>query len=231
MKRSIGTFLASTVLGAMVASPILNATAGPALEIPDVSGLAVSGAQGHSKVDRSRFPSSGSVDIVVQLSEAPLALANGENSHRLGGVMNRNEQIAHSAKVHEQQDGLLSKIVALGGTEIGRVRIAYNAAIVRVDASKLEAVAALPGVMTVRPVGEYKLSLSETVPYIGASVVQAVGLDGIGVIVAVLDSGVDYTHRNLGGPGTTAAYEAAYGTVQQRSEKHHVATGCSRRPR
>ena len=189
MKRSIGTFLASTVLGAMVASPILNATAGPALEIPDVSGLAVSGAQGHSKVDRSRFPSSGSVDIVVQLSEAPLALANGENSHRLGGVMNRNGHIAHSAKVHEtagriaQQDRRTRR-----EPRSGRVRIAYNAAIVRVDASKLEAVAALPGVMTVRPVGEYKLSLNETVPYVGAAAVHAAGTDGAGVVVAVLDS-------------------------------------------
>jgi hypothetical protein len=28
----------------------------------------------------------------------------------------------------------------------------------------------------------------------------------------VLDSGIDYTHRNLGGPGTLEAYEAAWGT-------------------
>ena len=29
--------------------------------------------------------------------------------------------------------------------------------------------------------------------------------------MAILDSGIDYTHRNLGGPGTAAAYTAAYG--------------------
>ena len=212
MKRSIGVFLGSTLLGAMMASPMLSAAAGVGIEVPDVSGLAATNAQGHSRIDRSRFPTSGSVDIVVQLSDPPLALANGEDSHRFGGLMNRGQQIAHSAQVRQQQDDLLSKIIALGGTEIGRVRVAYNAAIVRVDASKLEAVAALPGVVTVRPVGEYKLSLSETVPYIGASAAQAVGLDGFGVKVAVLDSGVDYTHRNLGGPGTLAAYLAAYGT-------------------
>jgi Subtilase family len=35
---------------------------------------------------------------------------------------------------------------------------------------------------------------------------------GKGVRVAVLDGGVDYTHKSFGGPGTVAAYQAAYGT-------------------
>jgi minor extracellular serine protease Vpr len=50
------------------------------------------------------------------------------------------------------------------------------------------------------------------VPWVGANLAQAAGVTGKGVRVAVLDTGIDYTHRNLGGPGTVAAYEAAYGT-------------------
>jgi subtilisin family serine protease len=84
---------------------------------------------------------------------------------------------------------------------------------VRIDASQLTQIAALPGVASVRPVIHYELALGETVPYVGASAVQARGFDGTGVKVAVLDSGVDYTHRNLGGPGTTEAYVAAYGSA------------------
>ncbi len=56
------------------------------------------------------------------------------------------------------------------------------------------------------------MALSETVPYIGAADVQANGFDGSGIRVAVLDSGIDYTHANFAGPGTLAAYEAAYGS-------------------
>jgi subtilisin family serine protease len=56
------------------------------------------------------------------------------------------------------------------------------------------------------------LDLSETVPYVGGAAAQASGRTGAGVKVAVLDSGIDYTHRNLGGAGTAAAYAAAYGT-------------------
>jgi minor extracellular serine protease Vpr len=76
----------------------------------------------------------------------------------------------------------------------------------------LQTIALLPGVAKVRPVLRYQLDLSETVPYVGAKAAQTAGKDGTGVRVAVLDSGVDYTHRNLGGAGTLAAYEAAYGT-------------------
>ena len=69
----------------------------------------------------------------------------------------------------------------------------------------------LAGVRAVRPVRNYQMHLGSTVPYIGAAAVQVKGVDGTGVVVAVLDSGIDYTHRNLGGPGTTAAYAEAYG--------------------
>lgn len=43
-------------------------------------------------------------------------------------------------------------------------------------------------------------------------------VSGRGVRIAVLDSGMDYTHIRLGGPGTTAAYEAAYGVGVDSTE-------------
>src|SRR5437762_749889 len=82
-----------------------------------------------------------------------------------------------------------------------------------VRAYQVPAVAALPGVRTVRQLHDYQLDLSETVPYIGATAVQNVGFNGAGVRVAVLDTGIDYTHKFFGGPGTAAAYTAAYGTT------------------
>ena len=69
--------------------------------------------------------------------------------------------------------------------------------------------AAVTGKQRVR---DYQMDLSETVPYIGAKLVQDLGVDGSGVKVAILDSGVDYTHAALGGGGTLADYEAAWGT-------------------
>jgi subtilisin family serine protease len=91
------------------------------------------------------------------------------------------------------------------------VHVAHNAIAVTVDASALPAIRQMPGVAAVRPVINYRLTLEETVPYVGATAVHEKGFEGEGIVVAVLDSGVDYTHRNLGGPGTIEAYTEAYG--------------------
>jgi len=211
MKPSIPAFLGSMILGAALILPVTDAALAAA-DSGRLAKLAATGAVAGGRVDSQLAKATGPVDVVVQLSGAPLAIANGENARREGGLLSRAQQIAHSQQVRKSQDDVLAKVIALGGKEIARVRIAYNAAIVRIDASKLNAVAAIPGVSAVQRVNDYRIDLSETVPYIGAAAAQAAGLDGTGVRVAVLDSGIDYTHRNLGGPGTVAAYEAAYGT-------------------
>src|SRR5206468_12579869 len=113
----------------------------------------------------------------------------------------------------QKQDALMGQIRGLGGRELGRVGKAHNALVISIDASRIKDIEALPGIKSVRPLINYELALSETVPYIGASAVQAEGFDGTGVRVAVLDTGIDYTHAFFGGAGTAAAYTAAYGTT------------------
>ncbi len=117
-----------------------------------------------------------------------------------------------------QQDGVVNQARALGGREKGRASKSVNAVAVTIDASKIDELAAAPGVVSVRPVARYHTtqapaasgSLAQAAQYLGADKVRAAGFDGTGVRVAVLDSGVDFTHRNLGGPGTEAVYDTCY---------------------
>lgn len=203
---------AIAIASTLVALPVADSATKPEDGIVDASRLALPVPRTTGKLDAALARASGPVDVVVQLAGVPLAIANGENAHREGGRLGRAAQMTHSAELSRTQSALLTRIAALGGREIARLRIAYNAVIVRVDAAKLAEIARQPEVLTLRPVGEYRTSLEDTVPYIGASAAQQAGFDGRGVKVAVLDSGIDYTHRNLGGAGTRAAYEAAYGT-------------------
>ncbi len=177
---------------------------------------------------RSTIPSrraSEHLEVVVQLNDPPLAAIAGKRSERLDIAA---AQRAYAAQLAARQDSFMQSAGQLGATELARVSKALNAVIVSIPANRLAELAKLPGVKSVRPVRHYERDLSETVPYIGAGFVQnTLNITGTGVTVAVLDSGIDYTHANLGGPGTPEAYEAAWGTsiYDTRNTTVTVSTG------
>ncbi|MFN5166246.1 MAG: S8 family serine peptidase [Pseudomonadota bacterium] len=148
------------------------------------------------------------VPLFVRLGDAPLAAVAGNK--RSGMKMTADQQRAYTAQLAAKQATLMSQIGALGGRQVASLTKASNALVVEVAASQAPVIARLPGVAQVLQVGDYQLDLATTVPYIGASVLQAAGLDGTGVRVAVLDSGVDFMHYNLGGTGSVADYNTCY---------------------
>jgi minor extracellular serine protease Vpr len=176
-----------------------------------------------NRVDRRLHGARGSVDVWVSLEQNSVAAERaalaessgmataqgGELAKAMGAV--RKAAADHRQRIRESQAALASSIASVGGRELARVQVAHNAIAVRIEASQLTQLAAISGVARVRPVLNYEMTLTETVPYVGGTAVHVSGRDGTGVTVAVLDSGIDYTHRNLGGPGTLEAYAAAYG--------------------
>ncbi len=67
-----------------------------------------------------------------------------------------------------------------------------------------------PQVEEIYPVYDYELHVAGSADYIEATPLVSNGLaTGQGVRVAVLDTGIDYTHTAFGGEGTDAAYAAA----------------------
>ncbi|MFN0067249.1 MAG: S8 family serine peptidase [Limisphaerales bacterium] len=165
-----------------------------------------------SKIHPSLRQASGLVDVVVRLKEKPLAAVLGRNAKHAGARLSPAQQRSYVARLTRKQDEVMRAIAALGGGEQGRAKLAANVVMATIDAAHLERVAALGYVSAISPVVDYETDLASSVPYIGAAAVQAAGNGGAGVIVAVLDSGIDYTHAALGGAGTLAAYAAAYGT-------------------
>jgi subtilisin family serine protease len=76
---------------------------------------------------------------------------------------------------------------------------------VQIPASKLSTLRSLPGVTALLPVHEDVPENATSVPYIGAPTVWSANFRGEGIKIGVIDSGIDYTHANNGGPGTVAA--------------------------
>src|SRR3989442_3560183 len=182
--------------------------------VPDVSAVAAPReitAATDARISPLLLKAKGQVNVWVQMQTSPLAAAAAK-AKESGLPLTRGAQRAHLSQLDYEHDELSRTAASLGGRELARVSKAHNAVAFSIPAANLSALAAHPGVLTVRPVIDYQLDLSETVPYIGAAAVQASGVTGRGVRVAVLDSGIDYPHRNLRGPGTAAAYTGAFGT-------------------
>lgn len=144
----------------------------------------------------------GRQQVVIRLRENPAAM-----------VEEGAAQLAQVDRVRAQQDRVFARIRAIDptATEYARLRIGLNALIVEVDAAALPVIARDAEVTRINAVVNYERDLDETVPYIGASpAVQNLAFKGEDVRVAVLDSGIDYTHIAFDGPGTPAAYALAY---------------------
>jgi minor extracellular serine protease Vpr len=178
------------------------------------------------RLDARLVTASGPQRVWVTLSEPSLAAHEISRLRASGREMQvrraaRTESRADSnrksaaaeqlTKVLARQDDAMSQLRGIGAVELGRVHVAHNAVAVRVDAGMLQTIAALDGVVAVRPVIDYETALSQTVPYVGGAAAHLAGHTGKGVRIAVIDTGIDYTHKNLGGPGTREAYVAAAG--------------------
>ncbi|MGH8909290.1 MAG: S8 family serine peptidase, partial [Egibacteraceae bacterium] len=134
-------------------------------------------------------------------------------AHLRSGAVGRFSGGGPDAQRAQAQEAFIERARQLdpGVEPIGRLDAVLNAVILRVDGGRLAQLAGDPDVTWIAPVVDYQLDLAETVGYVGATALRRLGVTGEGARVAVMDSGVDYTHAALGGDGTSAAYEAAYG--------------------
>ena len=77
----------------------------------------------------------------------------------------------------------------------------------------------IPGVSAVYPVTPKNPANDYAVPFQAAATAwQQTGFLGQGQTIAVIDTGVDYTHSNFGGPGTVAAFDAAQAQEDQPAD-------------
>lgn len=112
--------------------------------------------------------------------------------------------------VAQEQARVSVELTALGARVVYPFTTLSSGIAVQMPASLASRVTAIPGVSRVTQVHDYSRNLTETVPFIGAKLLQDLGVTGAGVKVAVIDSGIDFSHLAFGGPGTEAGWAAAY---------------------
>lgn len=149
--------------------------------------------------------------VVIELSDRSLV---DEIDYRAsaGKSMEKHEQKAYVTGIKGKQAEIVKEVVARGGKVVAQYQRAYNGIAARIKGKDIQSIAAMPGVAAIHPVQKIYLDNETSVPFIGADDVwqMAAGglpVDGRGIKVAVIDTGIDYTHATFGGPGTAEAYE------------------------
>jgi subtilisin family serine protease len=152
-------------------------------------------------------------NVLIRLQDPPVVARLGRNAKQLGYKLSRNEQLAYARQLRAKQTEVATLIQAGGGHVVGYLTASQNAVLAVVNTDQLPTISEVGTVSAIRPVIDSQIQLVATVPHIGATPLHDNGVTGEGIRVAVLDSGIDYTHRNFGGPGTLTAYAQAYGTA------------------
>lgn len=114
------------------------------------------------------------------------------------------------SEILAEQEPVVAAATRLGASVVGRYSVVGNGLLVHADPALLPGLRALPGVRAVEPAPRLRLDLDRSVPELGADrVARDLGYDGSGAVIAIIDSGIDYTHADFGGPGLAAAYNRA----------------------
>jgi subtilisin family serine protease len=147
--------------------------------------------------------------VVLKLAAEPVAVVRARSPDK---QISEGEQGQIENQLRQQQDALVPMIQSIGGEVLGQFQNAINGIKVRATRERIAEMARLPGVVEVKPVLTHELNNAISVPFIEAPEVwgtAAMGFRGEGIKIAIIDTGVDYTHANFAGPGTVAAFQEA----------------------
>ena len=154
--------------------------------------------------------------VVVQLAGEPVAAQDAAAAAPLSKEQKRQRK----EELKGKQAPVVSQIQAQGGQVLATYQVAYNGIKVHIKGRDAGRLASIPGVVAVRPLQLMKPSNTHGVPLIGAPEAWAGsnGVHGEGMKIAIIDTGIDYTHADFGGAGTPAAYATAHAAETQPAD-------------
>ncbi len=147
------------------------------------------------------------VTVMLEMRGDPVAVVQSKARNR---ELSRAQKDRIRADLKARQDAIKGDISARGGTVLAQVQSAYNGIKVSLARSDVQALAQLPNVIAVRGIQKQTPGHTSSVPYLGVpGTWEDLGVTGAGVKIAIIDTGLDYTHANFGGDGTVEAFELA----------------------
>ncbi|MFL5960154.1 MAG: S8 family serine peptidase [Gaiellaceae bacterium] len=173
--------------------------------------IPLAAARGVAKPRSLGVPATGSYGFLLKLDTGSTGRAYNANlSHgrKLASTAAENEL----ATVQAAENRVVAALPS-GSHVLYRTHAVLAGIGVYTNVANFSALQHIGGVSAVYPIAPKTLSLSYSTVLVHAPQVWSAYDDlGANSTIAIIDSGVDYTHADLGGPGTTAAYQAALGS-------------------
>jgi minor extracellular serine protease Vpr len=155
--------------------------------------------------------SNAPVTYILQLPGDPVAVVDANSKDSGNGPLSKGDKAQLTQQLKAQQSPVIQAVQNLGGTVTGSFQTVYNGVAVVIPARDAWKLATIQGVSGVFRGRNYTLSNIHGVPLIGAP--QAWdgvnGFHGEGMKIGDIDTGIDYTHADFGGPGNPADYTTA----------------------
>lgn len=161
-------------------------------------------------LSQSMKDAEGNVSVFVQFkgkgayeSTQPAAVLEGQQA-----PVDAQAQVQAIAAAVEKQGA--SVAAETGSAVLYTAHNTVRGAAIQGDAEKIRELAHRADVQSITPIVTKKpANIGTTIDTRTIDTWQQTGYSGKGVKIAIIDSGVDYTHAQFGGPGTAEAYEKA----------------------
>src|SRR5438874_1162267 len=147
----------------------------------------------------------GPVEMVVSLEGNSLAAEQQSRIDSGRAALDAAGQKTFVASLRQSQAAVKAGLLAAGVHILHEYRIVFNGFDVMADRATLIRALSIPGVARLVPVQSASPSLDNSVPFIlGGESYADLGADGTGMRIAIIDTGIDYTHADFGGSGNPA---------------------------
>jgi len=192
-------------------TPVATALADETTDPQSMSDLIKSAPRAEVPAENAKkiLKGQGPVTVMVELKEDPVAVVRA----RSGGSLSESEEKRIQEQLSGSQEKVAAQVATLGGSVENRLQSAYNGLRVTINSSQVAAVKGIDGVKSVQSIPLHERNNTVGVPYIGTPAAWqgagGSGYTGKGVKIAIIDSGIDYTHATFGGEGTPDAFAEA----------------------
>ncbi len=151
--------------------------------------------------------SEGPVAVIVELRDAPVTIYRKTFRYKLLSVFRRSPEVYYERNLVAKQEKIAEEVGKIGGVVHSSYTYVFNGFSCTINGNKVESIAGLRDVKRIYPDKKAFLQRGDSDKIIQADKVHKLKdkngnyITGKGIVVGVVDTGVDYNDAELGGGG------------------------------